>query len=65
MKKVAKLVWVSVGTRVIVDKNASEEEIMEIAIPNLIRNLSNDGCMNYVDEILDDVEVPFGTLDTD
>ena len=65
MGKVAKIVWVSVGTRVIVDDNASEDEIMESAIPNLIRNLSNDGGMNYVDEIIDDVEVPFGALSTD
>jgi hypothetical protein len=64
MGKVANLVWVSVVTRVIVDDNASEEEIMEIALPRLLGNLS-ENFLEHVEEIIDDLEVPFGALSTD
>lgn len=60
MKKVAKLVYVSVGTRVVVDENATEEEIMQKARPQLIRNLKEDGILDHVESIDDDTEIPFG-----
>lgn len=62
MAKVAKIVWASVGTRVIVDENATDEQIWEAAKDNLVRNLANDGLEN-VDKIAPDTECPYGSLD--
>lgn len=62
MAKVAKIVWASVGTRVIVDENATDEQVWEVAKDNLVRNLANDGLDN-VDKIALDTEVPYGSLD--
>lgn len=58
MKKVAKLVRVMVTTRIIVDENASEDEIMETALPRLLDNLQSNAFEN-IEEIVDDVEVPY------
>ena len=58
MAKVAKLVWVSIGTRVIVDDNASDEQIMKLAMPRIIDNLMTNGFDN-VESIEDDIECPF------
>jgi len=41
MGKVAKLVYASLVVRVIVDDNASEEEILAIAIPKLSSTVTN------------------------
>ena len=57
-KKVAKLVRVSLVTRVIVDADATEQEIMELAVPKLSENLM-DSPFENLDEIVDDVECPF------
>ena len=65
MAKVAKLVTVEVTTRVIVDENDSEEKIMEVALPRLIRNLNESGCMDNLVDIIDDEECPFGSFNTD
>ena len=62
MAKVAKIVWASVGTRVIVDENATDEQVWETAKDNLVRNLASDGLDN-VDKIVLDTECPYGTLD--
>ena len=59
VRKVAKLVTVSVTTRVIVDSNLSEEEIMKTALPQLKRNLAIDGILDHLDKIVADTECPF------
>jgi hypothetical protein len=61
MGKVAKLVRVMITTRIIVDDNASEEEIMEIALPRLLDNLYTivDNAFENIEEIVDDTEVPY------
>lgn len=56
--KVAKLVWVSIRTRVIVDDNASDEQIMELAMPRLFDSLMTNGFEN-IESIEDDLECPF------
>jgi hypothetical protein len=57
-KKVAKLVYVSLMTRVVVDENATEQEIMELAIPKLLENFM-DSPFENLDDITDDLECPF------
>lgn len=57
-KKVAKLVRVSLVTRVIVDENATEQEIMELAVPKLSENFM-DSPFDNLDEIVDDTECPY------
>ena len=59
--KVAKLVRVSLVTRVIVDDTASEQDILELAIPKLSESLM-DNPHQSVDEIVDDTECPY-TID--
>jgi hypothetical protein len=56
-KKVAKLVYVSLMTRVIVDENATEQEIMELAVPKLLENLM-DSPFDHLEDITDDLECP-------
>ena len=56
--KVAKLVRVMITTRIIVDDNASEKEIMEIALPRLLDNLYTNAFEN-IEEIVDDTEVSY------
>jgi hypothetical protein len=57
-KKVAKLVRVSLVTRVIVDIDATDQEIMELAVPKLSENLM-DSPFDNLDEIVDDTECPY------
>lgn len=56
--KVAKLVYVSLMTRVVVDENATEEEIVEASKKNLLAKISNDLHEN-VEEVIDDEEMPY------
>lgn len=58
MKKVAKLVRVSLVTRVIVNEDATKHEILELAIPKLSESLM-DNPYESVDEIVDDLECPY------
>lgn len=58
MTKVAKLVYVSLVTRVIVDENADEQTIMELAIPKLSEKLMDEP-FEHIEEIVDDTECPF------
>ena len=58
MKKVAKLVCVTLITRVIVNKNATEQEIMELAIPKLSENLM-DAPFENIKYIKKDTECPY------
>lgn len=59
MAKVAKLVRVSLMTRVVVDENDSEETILEAAKSQLVDKVMNDLGDN-VEEIEDDEEMPYG-----
>src|SRR3990172_9904176 len=61
MKKVAKLVYVSLLTRVVVNENATDEEIMETAKPKLIDKIKQEGLEN-LEEIVDDTEVPYDRI---
>ena len=60
MKK-SVLVRVSLVTRVIVEDTASEQDILELAIPKLSESLM-DNPHQSVDEIVDDTECPY-TID--
>ena len=57
-KKVAKLVTVSFMTRVVVDEDASDEEIFEAARPMLKLKAAEEMFEN-LEEIIDDLECPF------
>lgn len=61
MAKVAKLVSVTLMTRVIVDENASEQDILELAIPKLSEKLMDEP-FEHIEEIVDDEECPFDPL---
>jgi hypothetical protein len=58
--RVAKLVYVSIMTRVIVDDTDDEETIMKKARPQLVKALQEDGLLDHVENIEDDEEIPFG-----
>lgn len=60
--KVAKLVYVSLLTRVVVEENATEQEIMELAIPKLSEKLMDEPFEN-IDEIVDDIECPYNNAE--
>lgn len=55
----AKLVKVSLMTRVVVGDNATEEEILEASKAQLVEKVMNDLADN-VEEIEDDEEMPYG-----
>lgn len=59
MKKVAKLVTVSTVVRVIVDENATQEQIYEKAMPQIINSLVSDGIFDHLESIKDDTEMPY------
>lgn len=56
--KVSKLVYVTLLTRVIVEENATEQEIMEKAVPKLSENLM-DSPFENIEKIVDDTEMPY------
>jgi len=58
MSKVAKLVSVSLMTRVIVDEGASESEILELAGIKLAEKIQHE-LTEHLEEIEDDVECPY------
>ena len=62
--KKAFLVTASVCTRVVVDADATDEEIMDLAKARLLNNLNSDFYDN-IEEIVEDRECPYGTFDTD
>jgi len=59
MSKVAKIVCVSLMTRVIVDENATDEEIVNVAKDNFKKKIEGELVEN-LEEIYDDEEIPFG-----
>ena len=65
LKKVAKLVTISVTSRLIVEADATDEKIVQLAIPCCSRNLLEDGILDHVESIEDDVELPFGAIPSD
>ncbi len=56
-KKIAKLVYYSFVTRVIVDEGTSDEDIVELSRPSMEFKVRHDLHEN-LEEILDDIEVP-------
>lgn len=69
MAKVAKLVCISLMTRVIVEDGLSEEAELD-AIASQVRaacidKITNDGIGDHLESIELDEECPFGTFDSD
>jgi hypothetical protein len=65
MRKVARLVEFSLMTRVIVDENATEDQIIEASYKGIQDKINNRELGdNLVENELDE-ECPFGTFDTD
>lgn len=64
MTKVAKLVTISLMTRVIVDENATDEQIMDAAKPKFIEKIKEEALEN-LEDIVDDTECPFGAFYSD
>lgn len=60
--KVAKLVYFSLMTRVIVDEDATDEEIIKACYPNIQAKLNNHELGENLEDIEDDEEAPFGTF---
>lgn len=58
--KVAKLVTVGLMVRVIVPENATDDEVIAAAAPKLADALNND-LYDNVEEIVDDLVVPYGS----
>ena len=58
MKK-AHLIYVSMATRVVVDENATEQDIIKLANAQIINNIIADGIFESVEEVLDDDECPY------
>ncbi len=58
MGKVAKLVYVSLATRVVVDEGASFEEIVRAAKSNITYKVANELGEN-IEEIIPDEEMPY------
>ncbi len=56
--KVAKLVYVTLLTRVIVEADADQQTIMELAVPKLSENLM-DAPFENIDKIINDTECPY------
>jgi hypothetical protein len=67
--RVAKLVMVSLMTRVIVDDNLTEEQELEQraeqAKAAFVDKIMNDGLGDHLESIEDDEDCPFGTFDSD
>ena len=59
MEKMAKLVTVEYTVRVIVDSDATEQDIVRVAIPKIIESVKNETFENLV-SISKDREAPFG-----
>jgi hypothetical protein len=65
MSKVAKLIEVSLMVRVIVDENATEEQIIAASYDKFQDKLDNRELGDNLVSIENDTECPFGTFDTD
>lgn len=58
MGKVAKLVTMTLTTRVIVEDGTSDDKIISLAIPRFIDKVVNEP-NEHIEEILDDEECPY------
>ena len=58
MTKVAKLVYVSLLTRVVVDENASEEDIIDASRLKFVKKI-NEELGENIEMIQDDTECPY------
>lgn len=58
MTKIAKLVAVSLMTRVIVDDSATDEEILKIARPRFMNKIVTE-LGEHIESIEDDTECPY------
>jgi hypothetical protein len=58
MRKVAKLVTVTMTTRIIVDENATEEQIIELASIKMSEKIQEEFNQN-IESIQDDNECPY------
>ena len=56
--KKAYLVWSVVGTRVVADEDATDEEIYNLAHKSLVENLDDLG-YELCEDIFEDTEVPY------
>lgn len=65
MSKKAKLVTISLMTRVIVDEDATDEQILDAAKSNFLDKINNNELMENLDEIVDDNECPYETFHKD
>lgn len=63
MGKVAKIVVVSLATRVIVDSDATDEQIMPIADKHFKDMINNGETLQNVVSIYDDEECPYDVID--
>ena len=58
MKK-AYLVYVSLATRVVVDENTTEQDIIKLANANILDNIITDGIFENVEKLIEDEECPY------
>jgi len=65
MSKVAKLVCFSLMTRVIVDEDATDDDIIKACYPRIQAKIDNRELGDNLEEIDDDEECPAGTFDDD
>ena len=69
MAKVAKLVCISLMTRVIVEDNLSEEDELKViaqqARGKFVEKIVNDAIGDHLESIELDEECPYGTFDED
>jgi type III secretion system FlhB-like substrate exporter len=61
--KVARLVTISLTTRVIVEDTATDEEILQEAKENYLNKIYNDELLENLMEINEDEEMPFSEED--
>lgn len=64
MVKVAKLVAVSLMTRVVVDESSTDKEILDAARPQFMEKITSELGEN-LESIEDDTECPYGALFSD
>ena len=57
--KVAKLVYISMITRVIVDEGATDEEILDAARPEFLNKVKDESLGENLEKIVDDEECPY------
>ena len=62
--KVAKLVLVSMMTRIVVEENATDAQMLEAAKPAFLEKVSTE-LGEHLEQIVDDTDCPCGTFDTD